>query len=98
MKHRNFTHITHNIYTSYQLELGINIEYRQHDIILSINFGKGYIIVFIVIGNTNIILQCAYNVYKKIHRNPLCPTSRNDINGISDNSVADGSEFELSCR
>lgn len=48
--------------------------------------------LFDVIKNKN---NC---IYKKIHRNSLCPIMRNDVNGNSDSSVANKAEFELLCR
>lgn len=37
-------------------------------------------------------------IYKKTHRSPLCPIRMYDVNGKSDNSVANRAEFELLCR
>lgn len=45
------------------------------------------------------VIKHKYNwIYKKIHRNLLCPIRMKDVNGKSDNSVANRAEFELLCR
>lgn len=46
----------------------------------------------------NVIKNKNNSIYKKIHRNSLCPIRRNDVSEKSNNSVANSAELELLCR